>query len=235
MRIAYSVLAFCLVSCQHPDPRYVITEGRSSVKVPIETLDLSISVRSRNASLKEANQETRNSVLSMFRTFKKFGIADSDFVTERNSSSDRYDDYRGDKLAQVEYSGHLRLWDLKLFDPIFNELTTLGNVSISIEDFGSSRTDEYTRQSYEQALKSARNEAEMLVAGTGTKVGRILKILKTRGNPFDEYDDFEKHVANVTGPQTYASYDLESLNLEPTFRKRYFEISTFVTVMFEIE
>ena len=235
MRIAVLILAFSLVSCHQSPPRYIVTEGRSEVKVPIETMSLSITIRSKDKSLKEANQETRSSVLSMFRTFKKFGIPDSAFVTSSNTSSDRHDSYRDDQMAEVQYSGELKLADPRLFDPVFNELVALGNVSIRIADFQSTRVENYEKQSYEASLRSARKEAELLLSGTGEKVGRILKVLKGRGDAFEEYDDFEKHIAKVLTPQSITMQDIQMPDLERTFRRKYFDVSSSVTVMFEIE
>jgi uncharacterized protein YggE len=235
MRLLYPFLAFILLSCQGPGPRYVVTQGRSEVKVPIETMTLSITIRSKNKSLSEANQETRHSVLSMFHTLKKFGIPDTAFVTTDNTSSDTHDSYRDDQMAEVQYSGTFDLADTRLFDPVFNELAALGNVSIRISDFNSSKVDEYTKQSYEASLKSARKQADLLLAGTGVKAGRILKVLKGQADAFDEYDNFEKHIENSLAPKPIPDYDIAMPNLEQTFRRKYYEISSSVTVMFEIE
>jgi len=235
MKLWLFSLALFFSACQEPTPRYVVTEGRAEVKVPIESMTVAITIRSKNKALGEANQETRKSVLSMFRTLKKLGIPDSAFITTDNTSSDRHDSYRDDQLAEVTYGGTLQLADPKLFDPVFNELVQLGNVSISISDFNSSKSEEYTKKSYEAALKSARKQAELLLAGTGVKVGRILKVLKDRGNAFEEYDDFEKHIEKTRQPQPIARYALALPDHEQTFRRKYYEIASSVTVMFEIE
>ncbi len=235
MRIGIVIFAFALLSCQQPAPRYIVTEGHSTIKAPIESMSLWITARSKNKSLKAANEETRNSVLAMFRTLKKFGIADSDFVTTSNTSSDRFESYRYDQMAEVQYSGQLKLRNPELFDAIFNDLASLGNVSVRIGDFHTSKIDDYTRQSYEASLKSARKAAELVLSGSGVRVGRILKVLKGRGNAFDEYDDFEKHIEKALAPPDIASQDIKQPDLEQTFRRKYFDVESSVTVMFELE
>jgi hypothetical protein len=235
MRFALLLLAGLLMSCQQPAPRYIVTTGQSDIKVPIETMSISITVRSKEKDLTEANQLTRKSVLSMFRTFKKYGIPDSAFVTSSNNASDKHESYRDDQMAEVQYSGDLELSDSKMFDPIFNELVALKNVSVRIDGFHSGKIDDFKKLSYEASIKSARKEAELLLSGTGVKVGRILKVLKDQGDAFEEYDDFEKHVEKTLVHRPIVMQDVFSPDLEQTFRRKYFEVSSSVTVMFELE
>jgi len=235
MKLWLLSLTILFLACQEPTPRYVVTEGRAEVKVPIESITVEIAIRSKNKSMDEANQETRKSVLSMFRTFQKFGIPDSLFITTNNRSSDPHDSFRLNELAEVTYEGTVQLADPKLFDPIFNELVQLGNVSIRISNFNSSKEEDYRKRSYEAALRSARKQADLLLSGTGAKVGRILKVLKDRGTAFEEYDDFEKHIEKTRQPQKIIMSHLASPNLDQTFRRKYYEVNASVTVMFEIE
>ena len=235
MRLAVIALAFLGISCQQPASRYVVTEGHATVQAPIEFLTMSISIDVRNASLDQANRETRELVLKMFQIFKRYGLPDSSFVTLTNTSSNRNRSYDAEKLSEVTYSGELRGVEPRLYDHLFAELLALGDISISITSFQNTRLDQFNKQAYEQAVSNARKQAELLLSGTGSKVGRILKVLKTRENPFDEYDDFEKHIDKVTTPKPSVQYDMAAPNLESTYRRSTFDVSSSVNIMFEID
>ena len=229
------LLAFLIVSCQQPTSRYVVSEGHATIQAPIESMTLSIAIQTRNPSLEQANKTTRDVVLKMFQTFKKFNIPDSSFVTLTDESSSRREPYEKEKFSEIAYSGDLRGVDPRIYDRLFADLLSLGDVSIRISSFQNSQLDQYNKRAYEQAVANARKQAELMLSGTGARVGKILKVLKTKDNPFDEYDDFENHVDKVTGPKTHVQYDLSAPNLEPIFRRNSFDVSSSVTIMFEIE
>ncbi len=234
-QILFCVFVVVFAGCQTQPPRYVITEGSASVRVPIDELVVSVSVETKAKTLAQASDINRALVLKTFDVYKQFGISDSDFVTQ-SSSAAMEDSYRNDsQVPKVSYSGHLTLRDPTMYDAIFKALTDLGRVEVFISSYSNRQVASYRAQAYRDAFASAKKEADLLVAGSDAKVGRTLKILKEGNDPFDRYDNLEKEIERASSAPAAAFVGNEERKVEKTFRRKYFDVDASVTVMFEIQ
>ncbi len=215
--------------------RYVITSGKSVIKVPIEEITIHIEVQSTNRSSAEANSSLRETVLRVFKELNRLGFKDSDFVTENLSARTQRQGYKDTLVSSVEYSGYFPLRDPSRYDELMKAMTDIGRVQVSIVDYSNRHLDEYMSQSFSQAFVAAKKEADMLLKPSGSSVGKVLRILKSGYDPFDKYDDPDKEMDNQRGSISHGVVTPTTPNYERIFRRKYFEIHQNITVMFEIQ
>ena len=230
------ILALTLSSCQSSHaPRYVITEGSATLRVPIEEIRVNISVDSDGKTLAEANQSLRATVLRAFAELKQMGISDSDFVTDRHATNFRT--RRTDDVEQpgMSYAGSFPLRNPDRYDELMKAMTAIGRIQVSIAGYSNRHLDDYRSQVYNQAFAKAKKEAEMLLAPSGSSVGKVLKVLKRGYDPFDQYDNADKEMDRRGGDVAYSVRTTPLPDYEKIFRRKYFEVSQDVTVMFEIQ
>ena len=224
-----------LVFSQAKDPQYVAVEGAAIVVVPVEYFVVRITISSEGKSLSEANTLTKSNVLQMFDILKKYSINDSDFVTKSSETMDatmpsyRYDTEK--KKPTVQYSGELILREPQIYDALFKDLMAISRIEVGVYDFGNSNIQDYKDLAYKNAVLNAKSNAELLLSGTGSKLGKIYKLLQDGRDRYHEYDDIEKVIVPKGGQPMYMS-----VSASPnTFRKKYFEEKVSVTIIYAIE
>ena len=229
-------LAILLTSCQSPqNPRYVITEGHATVRVPIQVIKVGIAVDSKAKTLSEANQDNRAIVLRVFAALKQMGINDSDFVTDRSAAEIDRNYREGFEQPTVSYSGTVTLRQPDRYDELLKSLTDVGKVAVGIAGYSNGELEQYRVQAYNEAFNAAKRDAEMLLAPSGGKVGRVLKVLKSGYDPFERYDNADKEMDQHKSEASYVAAAEAKQDFERIFRRRFFEVSQDATVMFEIQ
>ncbi|HUI31118.1 MAG TPA: SIMPL domain-containing protein [Candidatus Acidoferrales bacterium] len=224
--------------CQSNPPQYIAVNGTATVKVPVDYFEVRISIRNQNADLNKANEQNKALVMKMFGILKKFSITDSDFVTKTSETTEsllpsylRYDLEK--HIPGIEYAGDLILRNTADYDALFKELIALGNVEVGVYNFGSYDIKKYKEESYQQAVIDAKRRAELLLSGTGSKVGKIFKLLQDGQDRYKEYDDIEGLLSSRQALTRTAA--MLALPMPNTFRKKYFDQTAAVTVIYEIE
>lgn len=235
-RILLIILTIAVLGCQNKDSRYIAVEGKATVKAPVNYFEVRVTVATEGPTFSKANDDNKVLVRKVFEVFKKFQISDSDFVTKKSETAEATTPYLRygleKKLPSVEYSGTLLLRNPNLYDAIFKELVQLGKVEVGVYDFGCDSIENYRRDAYRQAVGNAKQQAELLIAGTGHKLGKIFKVLQDARDRYREYDDIESLVAKSKPSQIMAM----ELSPEPsTFRKKYLDVNALVTIIYEIE
>lgn len=227
-----------VVFCQSKDIDYLVVKGRSEVQVPVEYLEVSLSINTDGSSFKAANDSNRILIFKVLDMLRHFAIPDSDFQTTNNSSYEQnYNVKETERRFTIRYTGILWLRNPKLYDSLFQSLVGLGNVAVNINGFHSSQHASYRILAYQKAVEAARQEAEMLLKGTHQHVGKIIKLIQDNRDVFTQYDDIDKLVQGGSLPIGLpaiitAQREGPATN---TFRKEYFTESAEVTVIFEIK
>jgi uncharacterized protein YggE len=216
--------------------QYVVTRGTATVKVPTDFIKIAIAVRTEEESLQEANQKNRQLVLKVLDVFRELAIPDSDFITTQSETQQAYSRTNERKFG-VRYEGILTLRRPFLYDSLFASLVSTGDVAVRIQSFGTNNPAFFAAEAYKKAVSSAREQAKLLLAGSGQHVGKILKILQDGRDPFTEYDDIDQLAHRITqarpaGQEQATNFMTVSAQ---TVRRPYFEQSANVTVIFEIE
>jgi uncharacterized protein YggE len=240
-KVLFTLLLLLCMGCQKEDPKYIAVSTSATLKVPVEYFDVRIAVSVKNKDVVKANMTTKATVQKLFGIFEKYSIPDSDFVTKSSETSEDYLPSWGrtsETITRqvVAYTGTLVLRDVKLYDAIFADIVALGNTEVGVKDFGSYQTDKYKELAYKQAFDRSKERATMLLAGTNQKVGQIYKILQDGRDRFNEYDDIDKLVDVSDATVHIMKYsDLGPPPSPPsTFKKKYFEMTASITVIYEI-
>lgn len=232
-----SLLSFAsLIVFSPQDPQYVVTRGTATVRVPVDFMKISIGVRTSEATLKEANEKNKDMVLGIFGVLKNLAISDSDFVTTQSETQLTYS-RQNERRLDVHYEAILTLRRPSQYDSLLAALASLGDVIVRIQSFGSNNTSKYAAEAYKKAISSARQQAELLVAGSNQRVGKILKLLQDGRDPFTQYDDIDQLAQRITQARPIDSErppDFATM-LASTIRRPYFDQTANVTVIFEIK
>ena len=219
---------------------YLVVRGRAEVKVPIDYLEVSISINTFGPSFKVANDSNRALVFNLFDVLHEFGIADSDFQT-MNNSSNQYDYNRdAEKRMAVQYLGTLTLRRPKVYDSLFQAVTNLGNISMMISGSKSNQHAYFRTLAYQRAVEAARAEGEMMLRGSHQSLGRIIKLIQDNRDNFTQYDDIDKLAESAAGPPgmpvtVVSAQAAGGLPGRSTFRKQDYTEAAEVTVIFELK
>jgi uncharacterized protein YggE len=235
--LLFVLLMPCLALSQAKDINYLVVKGKAQVQVPLEFMEVKVQITNYARTVEAANDSNRALVLRAFKVFHQFGIADSDFQTDDNySSDDRFSDRDEERHYSVSYSGSLTLKRPQVYDSLFQALVKVGPFQVNIIRFGSTRNSYYRMLAYQRAVEAARAEAQMIVKGSGQTVGRIIKLIQDNQDVFTEYDDIDKilaaQAAAAAAPRVL--YDVETVR-PSTFRRVSYAEDAEVTVIFEIK
>jgi|SRR5208283_1371377 len=233
-----TILLPIAVLCQSKDINYLVVKGRSEVQVPVEYLEVSLSINTDGSSFRAANDSNRILIFKVLDVLRRFDIPDSDFQTTNNSSYEQnYNIKEPERRFVIHYAGILWLRKPKLYDSLFQSLVGLGNVAVNINGFHSSQHAYYRMLAYKKAVEAARQEAEMLLKGTHQSVGKIIKLIQDNRDVFTQYDDIDKLLQGSwlpIGSPLMATAQGEG-SATNTFRKKYFTEAAEVTVIFDIK
>jgi uncharacterized protein YggE len=233
-----AILLPFVVFCQSKDINYLVVKGRAEVQVPVEYLEISLSITTNGSSFKAANDSNRVLVFKVFDVLRRFGIPDSDFQTTNNSSYDEEAFNRSpERRFVIRYTGILYLRNPSSYDSLFQALIGLGNVVININAFHSNQHAYYRMLAYQKAVEAARREAEMLLKGSHQAVGKIIKLIQDNRDVFTQYDDIDKLLEGNTR-SSLSEVTISAQRAGPntdTFRKKYFSEFAEVTVIFDIK
>lgn len=227
-----------ILFAQAKDPQYIAVEGKATVKVPVEYFLIRITIKNEGQTLSEANKQNKINVLKMFDVLKKHSISDSDFVTKSSETSEaslpsfpRYN--KEAKEISVQYSGELVLRNPQIYDLLFNDLLNIPNIDVGVVGFGNFNVEKYKKTAYKEAVLNAKSNAELLLTGTGCKLGKIYKLLQDGRDRYHEYDNIDQMMnPNSVGANYMAMLAPE---LPSTFKKKYFDEYAEVTIIYAIE
>jgi uncharacterized protein len=231
------ILLALFAGCGNSGDRFIVVEGRSVVRVPIDYVTISINISSPADNLSRASFKNLAAVNRLLETVHALAIPDSDFQTWNKRASAqpyRYDERRP---SSVVYDASLSVRDVRRLDTIYSVLASIPDIDLKIVDFNSSHIDEAQREAYNAAMAAAKKKAEMLLAGTGQSVGAVLKILEDSNNPFQNLEYAQKEFLSGKTVRILRYSDLGPPPSVPvsSFRLRYFDVPAKVTVMYELK
>jgi uncharacterized protein YggE len=240
--LALAILLPLVALSQSKEIKYLVVRGKAEVQVPVEFLEVSMSLTSIGPSFKAANDSNRVLVFKVFDVLRRFGIPDSDFQTTNNSSNEDYSNRDPERHFWIHYNGMLHVSRPGSYDSLFQALVSLGNVSMSITGFHSTRDAYYRILAYHKAIEAARAEAKMLLNGSHQSLGKIIKLIQDSRDVFTKYDNIEKIIEgteSIEGIESSTSIGrLAGVSVQAnsiTFRKNFFSELGEVTVIFEIK
>jgi uncharacterized protein YggE len=230
------------VFSQSKEIKYVVVKGSAEVKVPVDYLQVIVSVHTYSASAKIAIDSNRTTVLKMLGILRKYMVADSDFQTNDNSS--REDAYvkEPERRHSITYSAQFNLRNVKSYDSLFQELVGLGNIDISVRGNGSNSSAMYKALAYQKAVKAAQHEAEILLATAHQSLGKLIKLIQDSRDVFTQYDDIDQIVQRMPkyiqkSESQYSGQDV-TVSAQASgsiFRRDFYTQAAEVTAIYEIK
>ncbi|HUI65316.1 MAG TPA: SIMPL domain-containing protein [Bacteroidota bacterium] len=226
---------------QSQETRYVVVKGTAELKVPIDYFQVYVSIPSFSANTKAASDSNRAAVLRMMDVVRKYGVADSDFQTNNNTSRLDINAKEPDHRCVVTYVAQFNLRRFRSYDSLFQDLQSLGGIDVSVSGNGSNISPYYKMLAYQKAFKAAHHEAEVLMATSHQKLGRLIKLIQDNRDVFTQYDDLDQILKQSVGTQTleyrygYANIAATQMSAERIFRREFYTQSAEVTAIFAIE
>ena len=241
----YFVVCFvmAIIGCHHKEAEVITVFGKATIRVPVEYLQIRLTIVTEGSTYTKANEENKELVLKMFDILHAFSIPDSDFVTSSSETAEgpmlsHHASYKKftSRLQKVEYSGLLFLRRPTFYDTLFKELLKLGKVQAGVVRVGSSVLQEYRSEAYRQAVIKAKLHAEMLMSETNRKLGKILKLIDdSRG--WYSYEGETRSFFNL-GAEDATTFQHSGKEIpidSSTFRKKYFEVNAIVAATYEMD
>lgn len=186
------LLAFTMagaVSAQSPSPcgvqpPAINVTGQAELKVAPDLVDLRLGVEVIDADLAKAKAMHDKKVAAVLKALHDNGIEDKDVQTDYLAITPRYDarvKSRPDWYS-VEKSIQCTVRDIAIFEKVLAAALDAGATTVAGIDFRTTKLREFRDQARVNALKAAREKADLLAGELGMKRGRALGITETQSN-----------------------------------------------------
>ena len=204
-------------------PKIEVT-GTANIKVVIDLMKWSLTVKADDNNVNSAKNSVDNSVEEILRILKEKNIDSKDIQTGGIKIMKNYD-YYGKKLKEFTVSNDIwfTLKDISRYEEFASAIILVENVFINNTGLDYSKAIETRQQARTDGLLAAKLKAEQMANVLGSAVGNPLLIQETPmtyyPNPFN---------STTYGP-TYQNYGNSS-----TFSEGTIDISARVRVIFEL-
>ena len=224
---------------QSKETRYVVVKGTAEIRVPIDYFQVYISLPTYSSTTKVASDSNRAAVLRMLDVVRKYAVADSDFQTNNNTSRLDINAKDPDHRYVVTYVAQFYLRRFRSYDSLFQDLQSLGGIDVSVSGNGSNNSPYYKMLAYRKAFKAAHHEAEILMASSHQKLGKLIKLIQDNRDVFTQYDDLDQILkqAGTALPLEYGYPSSSMLNItaQRIFHRDFSTQAAEVTAVFAIE
>lgn len=142
----------------------------------------------------------------LLRVAKSIGVKDNALMIDNINGYSNYGGYEGTAEFMISKNYQVRVATIEKMNELLAKVGGQGLVSANISQFNHSKLDEMRNELKGQAIQNAKKEAEMLVSGTGKKVGDLIGIEVFQdygGAYYDSYAPFTgKLPASANGKVT---------------------------------
>lgn len=200
------------------DLNYIEVTGKAEMEITPDKIYIQIQLSEKDDKNKLTITDREN---QMFKKLEEIGVdLSKDLVIKDISSNFKfYFLSKSDIFLTKEYQILVR--DGKMASRIFLELEKIGVSNISIEKLDNSRIEEYRKETKVNAIKAARDKAELLIQSIDQEIGRAIYIME-----LDNVIGYASGAANNIRIRGVSSlYKSRSSGLEVDFEKIKLEYS----------
>lgn len=217
--------AIALNSFSQDKQKVVEVTGNATIEVQPDIMNWEIRVQDDSNDLQSAKNNNEASTGKILSMLKEYGVKEEKISTSglRFTKNYYYD------AKSKKYSVTNTVWfstsDFSIYDKVSDFSVTMDNVFINNTVLSSSKEIETRKQARVNALKAAKEKAEMMAAVYGKVIGDPIMISEEYSSPY-----FSAQLNNVMSmDENQRSGDLS------TFSKGVITISARVKVVFELK
>ncbi|WP_377289650.1 SIMPL domain-containing protein [Rhizobium sp. SG2393] len=187
-----STAALPALAAEGPQKGVIVVTGEGSAQVAPDIAIISLGVQETAATAREAVTATNTAMEKVLAALKEDGIAERDMQTSGFSINPQYTYYdnsngenRPPKLTGYQANNALtvKLRDLKRLGDLLDRSVTLGVNQGGTVQFANDDPKAAMTQARKQAVSEAVEKAKTMADAAGIKVGRVLEISETMGQP----------------------------------------------------
>ena len=170
-----------------PDATLLTVTGRGEVKQSPDMAVVSAGVVTQAASATEALAQNRQQMTRVIRALEQAGVDSADIQTSQlNLNPDfRYQENREPVITGYRAENQVRVTLRELEDAgtILDALVAVGANQLSGPNFQVSNEEEALDRARQEAVRTARQRAELYASAAGMQVARIVSISESAGMP----------------------------------------------------
>lgn len=158
--------------------------GQAEIKVAPDLIDLRLGVEVIDQDLAKAKAAHDKRVVAVLKALRDNGVEDKDVQTDYLAITPRYDGNvksRPDWYS-VEKSIQCTVRDVTTFEKVLAAALDAGATNVDGIDFRTTKLREFRDQARVNALRAAREKADLLATELGVKRGRALGITESQAN-----------------------------------------------------
>ena len=185
--IVFALLSLVLAACQtqpqsitvseNPDLRTISTEGIGQVSLTPDMASISIGVNTQDKDAAVAVEENSQKVEAVMAALSEFDIEDKDIQTSNFSIYPRQNWDKDGNVTDVTYvvsnTVVVTVRELDDLGAVLNAVVQAGANNINGISFDVEDKVEASKQAMENAVKDARERADVLAAAAGVEVGDV--------------------------------------------------------------
>lgn len=172
----------------------ITVQGQGATSAIPDTAYVSIGVQTAGEQAGDAMRDNNRAMQALFDTLKRRGIADSDVRTTNFNISPIYDrnrpSPRGGEPQQPRITGYrvsnqvrVKVVELDNLGSILDEVVVNGANSVQGISFDVDNPEQAQREALKDAVRNAREKAELLAEASGARIGKTLQIQENAFSP----------------------------------------------------
>lgn len=187
---AWSAIAFAQNSIEPP---LITVTGQAEVRVPPDEVLFTLQIQNVDKDMLVANRKTDDSVKQILAITRRYDIKPEDVQTSHISVLPKYNtddmDFEARRNVKREMIGYevsktvaVRLRDISRFEPLLADVLKAGITRLSNLEFRDSQLRKHRDQARVQAIRAAKEKAELLAREIGQSIGPAYSITESSGD-----------------------------------------------------
>lgn len=177
---AFAVVLLAVTGVFGAQARTLRVQASAEVQVPPNRVTITVGVSAQNANLKQGAETLQKTTAQILQFCRQWNIKEKNLQTQNVSVYPQYPGEYSPKQTQTLYRLNqtlsVTLEDLARYDKILYGLLQNGANQIESVEFYSSQEAKYRQNALRQAVKKAREKAELLAQEAGVKLGKVLTL-----------------------------------------------------------
>ena len=185
-------IAMTPVMAQQQSPNTIVVYGNAEKAIEPDEIILTLTLQEytdNSTGMKKLIHQLEEDLL---QSAKSIGVSGDAVLVDNINGYSNYGGYDDTAEFMVSKNYQVRLNSMEKLNQFISKVGGQGLMSANITQFGHSKSEEMRNELKAMAIKNARQEAELLVAGTGKKVGELIgiEVFNDYGAYYDSYAPF---------------------------------------------
>lgn len=179
----------------------IIVSGTGEVEIPVDYVNIDLSISSRNKDLALAKAENQKNYNSTLASMEKLGISKdsikANYININPAYKPCYPTNNGQtqpdcSRLEIDYYEvgrqiRIKLKDLTKYEAVIETLITSGASGVSANDFGLNNLGKHRDSARDLAIESAKSKAEKVAAKLGVALGKPIRFESSENQDFQPY------------------------------------------------